>query len=155
VNIGKFWSCIPGISKTSPHRRAHWLQKQQELLGQGPFGASSSARRQTETQTSAQLPCQRRVHFREGSDPRAQVRTPSCISGLSETSSQESIWDAEATELFGQGPFRPGGRAELQTSVYLCCKRRACLQKVLWPLGLKRELDSQECWQRLKESQEK
>lgn len=122
---------VTGISKTSPHRRAHWLQKQQELLGQGPFGASSSARRQTETQTSAQLPCQRRVHFREGSDPRAQVRTPSCISGLSETSSQESIWDAEATELFGQGPFRPGGRAELQTSVYLCCKRRACLQKVL------------------------
>jgi hypothetical protein len=95
-------------------------------------------------------------------------------------SMQESRWAAEATELLGQGPFRPsssarrqswdpdhfpvmevglqgglwpqssGGGSELQTSVHLPYKRRACLQRVLWPLGLRREFVSQESWQRLK-----
>jgi hypothetical protein len=40
--------------------------------------------------------------------------------------------------------LHPGGRAELQTSVYLPCKRRACLQREFWPLRLRRELDFQE-----------
>ena len=31
-----------------------------------------------------------------------------------------------------------GGRSELQTSRHLPCKRRVCLQRVLWPLGLRR-----------------
>jgi hypothetical protein len=43
-----------------------------------------------------------------------------------------------------------GGRSEFQTSMPLPCKRRACLQRMLWPLGLRRELDFQECWQSLK-----
>ena len=47
-----------------------------------------------------------------------------------------------------------GGRSECQISVHLPCKRRACLQRVLWPLKLRRELDSQVCWQRLTESWE-
>jgi hypothetical protein len=47
-----------------------------------------------------------------------------------------------------------GGGSGLQTSGHLLCKRRACLQRVLRPLGLWRELNSQECWQRLTESQE-
>jgi hypothetical protein len=47
-----------------------------------------------------------------------------------------------------------GDGSKLQISVHLPCKKRACLQRVLWPLGLKKELDSQECWQRLTESQE-
>jgi hypothetical protein len=50
--------------------------------------------------------------------------------------------------------LQPGGRAELQTSVHLPCKMRASLQRVLWPLRLRRELNSQECWPRLTESQE-
>jgi hypothetical protein len=37
--------------------------------------------------------------------------------------------------------------------VHCPSKRRACLQRVLWSMGLRRELNSQECWQRLTESQ--
>jgi hypothetical protein len=36
--------------------------------------------------------------------------------------------------------------------VLLSHQRRGDLQRVLWPLRLRRELDSQECWQRLTES---
>jgi hypothetical protein len=44
----------------------------------------------------------------------------------------------------GKGPvlglhLRPGGRSECQISVHLPCKRRACLQRVLWPLKLRGE----------------
>jgi hypothetical protein len=46
----------------------------------------------------------------------------------------------------GCWPQDSGGRSELQNSVHFPYKRRACLQGVLWPLGLRRELDSQECW---------
>jgi hypothetical protein len=38
--------------------------------------------------------------------------------------------------------------------VHLPYKRRACLQRALWPLRFRRELDSQISWQRLTESQE-
>jgi hypothetical protein len=71
---------------------------------------------------------------------------------------QESAQAAEATELLGQGPsglhLQTGGREENKTCVHLPCQRRTCLQKVLWSLGLRREMDSQECWQSLTESQE-
>jgi hypothetical protein len=50
--------------------------------------------------------------------------------------------------------LHPGSVAELQTSVRIPCKRRASLQRVIWPLWFKTELDSQECWQRLTEPQE-
>jgi hypothetical protein len=58
----------------------------------------------------------------------------------------------------GTGPLlglhlQPGGRSKRQTSVHLPCKRRACLKRVLWPLKLRRELDSQDSWPRLTESQ--
>jgi hypothetical protein len=36
----------------------------------------------------------------------------------------------EATELLGQGPFGPSTSADLQTSVHLPSKRRACLQEM-------------------------
>jgi hypothetical protein len=39
----------------------------------------------------------------------------------------------------------PGVRFEHQISGYLPCKKRACLQRILWPLKLKRELPSQVC----------
>jgi hypothetical protein len=39
----------------------------------------------------------------------------------------------------------PGGRFEHQISGYLPCKKRACLQKILCPLKLRRELASQVC----------
>jgi hypothetical protein len=40
----------------------------------------------------------------------------------------------------------PGGRSKHQISVHLPCKRRACLQRVLKPLKLRRELVSQVCY---------
>jgi hypothetical protein len=40
----------------------------------------------------------------------------------------------------------PGGRFKHQISGHLPCKRRACLQRVLWPLKLRIELVSQVCW---------
>jgi hypothetical protein len=51
--------------------------------------------------------------------------------------------------------LQPGGRAKLQTSAHLPCKRRTCLRRVLWPMRLKRELVSHKCLQRLTQSQEK
>jgi hypothetical protein len=65
--------------------------------------------------------------------------------------------DCRGNTSSGTGPvsslhLQPGGRCECQTSVHLPCKRRACLLRVLWPLKLRRELDSQHCWQRLTES---
>jgi hypothetical protein len=39
----------------------------------------------------------------------------------------------------------PGGRFKYQISRHLPCKRRACLQRVLWPLKLRTELVSQVC----------
>ena len=47
-----------------------------------------------------------------------------------------------------------GSRLELQTSGHLPCIRRAWMQRVLWPLWLRWELDSQDSWQRLTESKE-
>jgi hypothetical protein len=42
--------------------------------------------------------------------------------------------------------LRPWGRSECQISVHLPCKRKAYLQRVLWPLKLRRDLVSQVCW---------
>jgi hypothetical protein len=44
----------------------------------------------------------------------------------------------------GKGPvmglhLRPEGKSERQISVHLPCKKRTCLQRVLWPLKLRRE----------------
>jgi hypothetical protein len=51
----------------------------------------------------------------------------------------------------GTGPvcglhLLPGGKSKHQISVHLPWKRRACLQKVLWPLKFRRELVSPVCW---------
>jgi hypothetical protein len=42
--------------------------------------------------------------------------------------------------------FLWGGRFKHQISGHLPCKWRACLQRVLWPLKLGRELVAQVCW---------
>jgi hypothetical protein len=60
-------------------------------------------------------------------------------------SMQESSWAAEATDILWQGLFSPSFSARRQN-----CNRRSYLQRLLWPLGHRRELVSQECWQRLK-----
>jgi hypothetical protein len=90
---------------------------------------------------------------------RWQVRTPPCILGPSETilcrrASRLQKQYSFLNRVLGGLYFQPGGRTETQTSVHFPHQRRACLQRVLWQLRLRRELGSQECWQRLTESQE-
>ena len=75
-------------------KRASWtgsfwafILSQQAKLGPKPLG-TFTARRESAS--------------REGSDPRTQVRAPSCIPGLS---ALESMQAAEAAELLGQGSF--------------------------------------------------
>jgi hypothetical protein len=68
-----------------------------------------------------------------------------CPWSLGDQSVQVSAQTTEATHLLGQSLFpdlylHPGGRSERQTLVDLVCR-------VLWPLRLRRELDSQDCWQ--------
>ena len=62
------------------------------------------------------------------------------------------------TPKFLRGPLRtlrplwngtqllPGGRFQHQISGQLPCKKRACLQRISWPLKLVRDLVSQVCW---------
>jgi hypothetical protein len=119
-----------------------------QLLGQTPF----------QLQTSKHLPHQRRgVHpggfclSRWGSHLGYQIPQRLVCEGESA--------DYRSYVASGTGPvlglhLQPGGRSEQQIYVHLSCKRRACLQRVLWPLRLRRELDYQVCWQRLTESQE-
>jgi hypothetical protein len=102
--------------------------------------------------TLGTFPTKRETASRKYSDPETQVTMLSCIQGLSETSpcrrrqgrqKQQSLLVRVPSGLY----LQQRGGSELQTSVHLPCKRRACLQRVLWPLGLRRELESQECWQ--------
>jgi hypothetical protein len=125
-----------------------WTTKVTQLLGQTPF----------RTPDIQALPCQRRgfcprglCWSRWGSHLGSRIPQRLVCTG-------ESVVYRSYTAS-GTGPFlglhlHPGGRSEHQISVHLPCKRRACLQIVLWPLRLRREIDSQVCWQRLTESQE-
>jgi hypothetical protein len=110
-------------------------------------------------QTSGHIPRQRWGSRLGVLWPPEQVREPSCVPHPSETSlyrwacrlqRQHIFWDRSCFGLH----LQPGGRTGHQTCVHLPCKRRTCLQRVLWTLRLRRELDSQDCWQRLTESQE-
>jgi hypothetical protein len=67
----------------------------------------------------------------------------------------ESLDTHEDIHMIPQGILRPlvsgtqlllGGRFKHQISGHLPCKKRACLQRVLWPLKLRRDLVSQVCW---------
>jgi hypothetical protein len=72
-----------------------------------------------------------------------------CRGWQSRLQKQHSFWDRQKQHSFWDRPhFR------LQISGYLPHQRRACLLRVLWPQRLRREMDSQDCWQRLTESQE-
>jgi hypothetical protein len=83
--------------------------------------------------------------FRPSSSPRRQRWNPDPWA----PSLPEESWPpgrALTTELRSQ--------IKAQTSGHLPWKKRAWLQRVLWPLGLRWVLDSQECGHRLTESQE-
>jgi hypothetical protein len=69
---------------------------------------------------------------REGSYLKTQVRSPSSIPGLSETSLLRRALRVQKHQSFlDRIPFdfhpQPGGRAEPQTTVYLPHQRKACL----------------------------
>ena len=62
--------------------------------------------------------------MKEGSDPRTQVRAPSFILGLSETSPQRRVGGPQKQQSFlGRVPselhLQPGDRAELQNPMHL------------------------------------
>jgi hypothetical protein len=61
---------------------------------------------------------------------------------LQDRQKQYSFWDSPCFGLH----LLPGGKSKLQISVHLPCKSRAWLQRVLWPMKLRRELVSQVCW---------
>jgi hypothetical protein len=94
-------------------------------------------------QTTGHLPCQRRGIFpaQEGF-ARAPGGTLLVPRSLWDWSAQVRVWTTEANNFWD----RPPGRSEGQISVQLPCKRRACLQRVLQPLKLRRELVSKVCW---------
>jgi hypothetical protein len=138
-----------------------WAAEATEILGQGPFGPSSSARRMRWNPDLCEpsLP--------EENRPLGRALTPGLRwdRHLVPQVSQWPVWPVEhaghrsnraswtgslQTFIFSQETEL----AELQTSVYLPCQRWPCLQRVFLPLWLRRELDSPEYWQRLTESQE-
>jgi hypothetical protein len=97
-----------GLSETSPHRKAHWKQKQQSFFYRVPLGLRLQPGIGAETQMSGHLPHQRRVGLQGGLWPR-ELGESSILypKSLRDQSLQESTWAIEATKLLGQGPFRP------------------------------------------------
>jgi hypothetical protein len=144
----------PGSLRDQSMQESVRASETTELLGQGPFGPSTSARRQIwHLKIWALSPIQESQPLGRGLTPGLRWE----LHGLSETTQHRRVHGPQKQQIFlDRIPsglhLQPRGRSELRTSVHLPCKRRACLQRVLWPPGLRRELDSQECWQRLTES---
>jgi len=111
-------------------------------------------------QTSGQLHARGEVFTLPGRVLPEHLREPSWFQDSSKTSLCR--WECGLQKLTASGTGRrntdsgtgpvlglhllPEGRSESQIFVYLPCKRRACLQRGLWPLKLRRELVSQVCW---------
>jgi hypothetical protein len=66
---------------------------------------------------------------------------------LQNYSAQVRVWITEANSFWDRPCFRPSSsaRRQVQIPVHLPCKTRACLQRVLRPLKLRRELVFQVC----------
>jgi hypothetical protein len=135
-------SWFPDLSETGLHRWEYGLQKWHSFWGRPCFGH----------QTSGHLPWQRR-----GICPAMEGFAGAPVgSHLWSRISQRLVCVRESVDFrsykaSGTGPVAglhllPGGRSERQISVYLPCKRRTCLQRVLWPLKLRRNLVSQVWW---------
>ena len=82
------------------------------------------------------FPARGELFFREGSDPGTQVRSPSCILRLSETSRHRRVHRPQKQQSFLDRALwafniQPGGRAKTQMSVHLPCQRTAYLERVL------------------------
>ena len=118
-------------------------------------------------QTSRQLPCQRRgvlpgglCQSTWGSHlgsliPQTLVCTGENVDYWSYTASGTGrSYTTSGTAPISGFHLQPGSWSEQQISVNLPCKKRACLERVLGPLRLRKELDTQVCWQRLTKSQE-
>jgi hypothetical protein len=129
-------SCFQGLSETSSCRTAWGPQKQQSFMDRVLLGIHPQAGGGSELQTSEHLPRQRIVRLQRGLWPRTQERAPSCIAGLSGTTPQRKAHEPQKQQIFlDRVPsglhLQPRGGSELQTSVHLPCKRKACLQSAL------------------------
>ena len=137
-------SCIPGLSgEHVDHRsnRVSWTGSHRSFI--------LSQEVDLRPRTLGNFPTKGESASRKGSNPGTQAKAPSCIPGLSEISlSRKARGPQKQQSFLGRVPsdlhLLLSGGSELQTSVQLPCNRRACLQRVLRPLGFRRELDSQE-----------
>jgi hypothetical protein len=78
-------SCFPGLSETSPQKRAPGPQNQKSFFNRVSSGRLLLPGGRAETQTSGCLPLQRRVGLQRGLWPWTQMRASSYIPDLSET----------------------------------------------------------------------
>jgi hypothetical protein len=127
-----------------------------QLLGQGPFCAYIfSQEAELSSRTLCIVPTRGEMASKEGSDIRTRWKLL-----LVSLVSQRPVCTGEHMGLRKDRAHLTGSLQAFifwilfQTSVHLLCKKRAWLQRVLWPLRLRRELDSQDCWQTITESQE-
>jgi hypothetical protein len=140
-------SCILGLCETSKCRRAHGPQTQQSFLDRVPSGLHPQppwGQAELRPRPLGTLPAKEEVTSREGSDPWTQVREPSCIPGLSETSlhwrapglqKQKRYLDSVPSGLHSQ----TGGRAETQTYEHLPLPEETWSPGMALTLGLRWE----------------
>jgi hypothetical protein len=144
-------SCVPGPSETSQLRSAHKLLRVSkltaeatQLLGQTPFWVPDI--------WALSLPEER---WPPGKALTAWAGEGAILyrGSLRDHFVQVIVQTAEATHLLGQALFQAFiFSQEAGLDARPLCNFPA--QRVLWPLRLWRELDSQDCWERLTESQE-
>ena len=143
-----FW--FPDPTKTSLHR---WKCGLQNLPASrtGRSHRASEADSISSSRHPDMFPARGEESILPGRTLPEHLREPSWFLDPTETSLNR--WECGLQKLTdsGTGPVSglhllPGGKSECQISVHLPCKRRACLQRVLWPLKLRRELVSQICW---------
>jgi hypothetical protein len=137
-------SCIPCLSETSLLRRACGLQKQHSFWERAPFRPASSAREQNWAPDIWALSPQEERWLPGRALPPQSRWESHLLSRVPQRSvcagEHPGCWSNIAS---GTGPIlclhlQPGGRAELQNSVLFPCKRRPCLQRLLWPLRLRK-----------------
>jgi hypothetical protein len=143
-------SWFPGSTKTSLSR---WECRLQKLTasGTGRSHRPSEAAPFSGSRHPGTFPARGEVFAQPGRVLSEHLQETSWFQGSTKTSL--SRWECGLHKLTasGTGPVSglyllPGGKSECQISVQLPWKRKACLQRVLWPLKPRRELVSQVCW---------
>ena len=102
-----------------------------ELLRQGPFRASTSARGGADFQSSVHLPTRVEVAYSKCPDTQDSGEINIFYPGsLRDQFTQENAWATEATELLAQGTFQAfiPSQEDFQYSSMHLPHQRACLQ---------------------------